>query len=62
MQPALITFRPGNLLTVGLLGAMAYAAAVLLVQLAMRVGLISAAAPAGAAPASAPAPGTVAAA
>ncbi len=60
MQPALITFRPDNLLTVGLLGAVAYVSAVLLVQLAMRVGLISAAAPP--AQGQMPAPGTVAAA
>ncbi len=60
MQPALITFRPDNLLTVGLLGAVAYVSAVLLVQLGMRIGLIAAAAPPAHGPA--PAAGTVAAA
>lgn len=45
MQPAVITFRPDNLLTVGLLGAVAYVAAILLVQGAIRLGLIAAAPP-----------------
>jgi hypothetical protein len=45
VQPAVITFRPDNLLTVGLLGAIAYVAALLLVQLAMRAGLIAPAPP-----------------
>lgn len=60
MQPGVITFRPDNLLTVGLLGAIAYVAAVLLVQLAMRAGLLSsgpAAAPVAAPPAGAVAAG-----
>ena len=40
MQPAVITFRPDNLFTVGLLGVVAYLFALLLVQLAMRAGLV----------------------
>jgi hypothetical protein len=44
MQPAVITFRPDNLFTVGLLGVVAYLFALLLVQLAMRAGIIKPAA------------------
>lgn len=63
MQPAVITFRPDNLLTVGLLGAIAYLSAVLLVQLGMRLGIVAGApaTPANKAAAVAPAAGTVAA-
>lgn len=42
MEPAVVTFRPDNFLTIGLIGAVVYLAAVLLAQLAMRAGLISA--------------------
>jgi len=42
MEPAVITFRPDNFLTIGLIGAIAYAAAVLLWQLAMRAGIVGA--------------------
>jgi len=51
MEPAVITFRPDNFLTVGLIGAVVYVAAVLAVQLAMRAGLVSSSAPSGSAPA-----------
>jgi hypothetical protein len=44
MQPAVITFRPDNFLTVGLMGAVLYVAAVLLTQILMRAGVISASA------------------
>lgn len=40
MEPAVITFRPDNFLTIGLIGAIGYAAAVLLWQLAMRAGIV----------------------
>lgn len=40
MEPAVVTFRPDNFLTVGLIGAVVFTAAVLLVQLAGRAGLI----------------------
>lgn len=46
MQPAVITFRPDNFLTIGLMGAIAYAAAVLLWQLAMRAGIVGSISPA----------------
>lgn len=61
MQPAVITFRPDNLLTVGLLGALAYVAALIVVQLLGRAGLVTLAAPPQPATA-APGAGTVAAA
>lgn len=48
LQPAVVTFRPDNLLTVGLLGVGAYLGAVLVAQLAMRAGLIKPQAPAAA--------------
>jgi|HubBroStandDraft_5_1064220.scaffolds.fasta_scaffold3257800_1 hypothetical protein len=44
MQPAVITFRPDNLFTVGLLGVVAYLLALFVVQLAMRAGIIQPAA------------------
>lgn len=40
MEPAVITFRPDNFLTIGLIGAIVYLAAILLVQGGMRVGLV----------------------
>lgn len=49
MQPAVITFRPDNFLTVGLIGGVVYVAAVLATQLAMRAGLLHGAPPAAAA-------------
>ncbi len=55
VEPGVITFRPDNLLTVGLLAAIAYFAAVLLAQGAMRLGWIKAAPPPAA-----PNPGPVA--
>lgn len=45
MQPAVITFRPDNFLTVGLIGAVVYTAAVLAVQAANRAGWITLAGP-----------------
>lgn len=57
MEPAVLTFRPDNFLTVGLIAAVVYVAAVLLVQLAGRAGLVSVAGSVAAVPA-----GTVAAA
>jgi hypothetical protein len=52
LEPAVITFRPDNFLTIGLIGGVVYVSAVILVQLAMRAGLIKATAPAsGTAPA-----------
>jgi hypothetical protein len=47
MQPGVITFRPDNFLTIGLMGAVAYVAAVLVAQFAMRAGLIGAASSGG---------------
>ena len=44
-QPGVVTFRPDNFLTVGLIGAVVYVAAVLLVQVAMRGGLLPATVP-----------------
>lgn len=41
MEPGVLTFRPDNFLTVGLIGAVVYVAAVLAVQLAGRAGLIT---------------------
>jgi hypothetical protein len=56
MEPAVITFRPDNFLTIGLIGLIVYVAAVLAAQGLMRAGLI----PSGAAsPAAAPAPDRV---
>lgn len=60
MEPAVITFRPDNFLTIGLIGAIMFLAAILLVQGAARFGLIKLAPSQAAAPAIAP--GTVAAA
>jgi len=57
VEPAVLTFRPDNFLTVGLIAAVVYVAAVLLVQLAGRAGLVSVAGSVAAVPA-----GTVAAA
>lgn len=56
LTPAVITFRPDNLLTVGLLGAGAYVAAVFAVQLLMRAGVIKPMQQPQ--PGNAPAPGT----
>lgn len=58
---AVITFRPDNFLTVGLMFVVVYLAAALLAQGAMRFGLISGATKKSATGAM-PAPGTVAAA
>jgi hypothetical protein len=41
VEPAVITFRPDNFLTVGLIGAVVYVGAVLLTQALNRAGLIS---------------------
>lgn len=41
MQPGIITFRPDNFLTVGLIGAIVYVGAVLVCQLLGRAGVIS---------------------
>jgi hypothetical protein len=40
MQPAVVTLRPDNFLTVGLVVLIAYTLAVLAYQLAMRGGLV----------------------
>lgn len=40
MQSGYLTFRPDNILTVGLIVAMVYLSAVLLAQIGMRAGLI----------------------
>lgn len=59
-HPAIITFRPDNFLTVGLIFVIVYLAGALGVQLLGRVGVLKlAGAPAGAA-SNQPAPGTVA--
>lgn len=50
MEPAVITFRPDNFLTVGLIGAVVYVAALVLVQLAGRMGLVKLTAPGTAVP------------
>ena len=49
MEPAVVTFKPDNFLTIGLIVAIVYLGAVLIAQLAMRGGLISSSstAPAG---------------
>lgn len=57
---AILTFRPDNFFTIGLMFVIVYLAGALLAQGAMRIGLLPS--PAPAAPARAPAPGTVAAA
>lgn len=59
LQPGVVTFRPDNLFTVGLMVVITYGFAVLLVQVLMRAGLLG---PPGASMAKAdkPAPGTVA--
>jgi hypothetical protein len=46
MQPAVVTFRPDNFLTVGLIGAVLYVAAVLVTQLLMRAGWVRGTSPA----------------
>lgn len=46
MQPAIITFRPENFLTIGLIVGIVYVAAVLAVQGLMRAGLIQGGVPA----------------
>lgn len=51
LQPAVVTFRPDNFLTIGLIGAIVYVAAVLVAQGLMRAGLITAATAAPAIPA-----------
>lgn len=48
-QPGVVTFRPDNFLTVGLIGATMYVAAVVIVQGLMRAGLIGSSSPAPAA-------------
>jgi hypothetical protein len=48
MQPAVITFRPDNFLTVGFIVLIAYTAAVFLAQVGMRAGIIPSVSPAGA--------------
>lgn len=48
MQPAVLTFRPDNFLTVGLIVLIGYTIAVLIAQGLMRAGIISPAAPASA--------------
>jgi hypothetical protein len=40
MEPAVITFRPDNFLTIGLIGLIVYVAAVLAAQGLMRAGVI----------------------
>jgi hypothetical protein len=50
MNPSVITFRPDNFLTVGLIAAVVYVAAVLLAQLLMRAGVIGGAPAAAAGP------------
>lgn len=42
MEPAVITFRPDNFLTIGLIGLIVYVAAVLAAQGLMRAGILSA--------------------
>lgn len=44
MEPAVVTFKPDNFLTVGLIVAIVYLGAVLIAQLAMRGGLLPSAA------------------
>lgn len=41
MEPAVVTFRPDNFLTVGLIVLIVFTAAVLAAQVAMRAGLIA---------------------
>lgn len=43
MVPAVVTIRPDNILTVGLIGGIVYFGAVALAQVAMRAGWIKAA-------------------
>lgn len=49
MEPAVITFRPDNFLTVGLIVVIGYTVAVLVAQGLMRAGIIAAAPAASAA-------------
>jgi hypothetical protein len=51
LEPAVITFRPDNFLTIGLIGAVVYVAALVLVQLAGRAGLVKLSSPGAAVPA-----------
>lgn len=46
MEPGVLTFRPDNFLTIGAMVVILYLSAVLIVQLAMRAGLLSSMAPA----------------
>lgn len=45
MEPAVITFRPDNFLTVGLIVLIMFVAAVAVVQIGMRVGLVASVTP-----------------
>jgi hypothetical protein len=44
-ESAVITFRPENILTIGLMAAVAYLGAVIVAQLLMRAGIVKGAAP-----------------